>query len=193
VSRDFDTTRSSRSTPSGSAVRRNLKSVVHALAAVSVFATLISLGLWQLDRAQEKHLRAENYVRRLAETRIDLGIWGAAEADELRWRRITMTGRFTAPVLLLDNRIMMGKSGVEVLSPFVLDDGRTVLVNRGWVATEADRRKVPALETPEHRLTLAGHVGPPPVTGLKFNDEADAIEIFSPNISRIQNVDFAAI
>jgi len=167
--------------------------LARALGSAALFFGLISLGLWQLDRAAEKRARSDEYAERFAATPIDIGAWNAYSLDEVRWRRVTASGRFSSPALLLDNRTHSGSVGFEVLAPFILDDGRTVLVDRGWVAADPDRNKLPTLETPEPRLTLSGHIGPPPVTGLKFNAQAETIETLAPGLARLQNVDPAQI
>ncbi len=61
-----------------------------------------------------------------------------------RFRRIAVSGRFEpSRQFLLDNRSHAGKPGYEVLTPFVLDDGQRILVNRGWVPFRGYRDQLP--------------------------------------------------
>ena len=68
-----------------------------------------------------------------------------AVADELRFRRLRVRGSYLpAHQFLLDNRIRDGVAGYEVLTPLALaDDHRRLLVNRGWVPADPDRRVLP--------------------------------------------------
>ena len=155
-----------------------------------VFAGLVRLGFWQLDRATQKRTRHAEYVARQAQPAADLALFAGADEERLRWRSVRAEGRYAGPTFLHDNRPHRGRNGFEVFTPFVVAGGRTVLVNRGWVPAPPERSRYPAIDTPDEPVTVLGHAGPPPVTGIRLNAAAGAVERLAPGIVRIQTVDY---
>jgi len=117
------------------------------LATLLVLPVLVSLGFWQLHRAQEKRLLQAEFDRRLV-----LAIHGYYEPKYQ---------------ILLDNRVEQDQVGYHVLTPFRIEgsDAR-VLVNRGWVALGHSRQELPRIETPEATLNVTGIVTVPDVHGF---------------------------
>jgi len=111
--------------------------IAAALAAVALFA---GLGIWQIQRAHDKRA----LERRLADGDGEVMTRLPADAAGLRahvYARVRLEGRFDGEhQFLLDNRILDGKPGFDVLTPLVLADGRTVLVDRGWIPMGPERR-----------------------------------------------------
>lgn len=57
-----------------------------------------------------------------------------SSAPEAQWRRVTATGRYlTEAQVLARLRVVGGEPAYEVLVPFAVDGGPTVLVDRGYV------------------------------------------------------------
>ena len=132
---------------------------VIALAAVVSF---VRLGFWQLDRLEEKKDR-----NRIIAARSDGPPVDVLEVDlrQGEYQHVTATGRFdTDDEVLIRNRGFSGTIGQHVVTPFVLDDGRAVLVNRGWIGIEDDVPPPPDGELEIEGLLLAtqtrGSVGP---------------------------------
>ncbi|CAN5750564.1 SURF1 family protein [soil metagenome] len=68
-----------------------------------------------------------------------------SSAPDAQWRRVTATGHYLPDIQLLARlRVVDGESAFEVLVPFAVDGGPTVLVDRGYVRPEPGSR-VPAL------------------------------------------------
>ena len=111
------------------------------IAAGIAFLLLIGLGVWQLERLQWKDaLIAERETGSRAAP-IELPA-GGAELGGLDFRHAHATGSFDhAREMLLAARSMNGNPGYHVVTPFKLDDGRTLLVDRGWIPLD---RKDPA-------------------------------------------------
>ena len=151
------------------------------------------LGLWQTQRAAQKQQRFDAYKERRAAPPIDAGMWIDASAETLYWRRLSARGHFLAESYLLDNRIRRGQVGYEVVAPFQLDAGSIVFVNRGWIAGPPRREIVPAIIVPESALSIHGHAGPPPVTGLSISGADDQLEHFAPPVYRLQRVSLATL
>lgn len=108
-------------------------------AAVFAVALFVGLGTWQVQRADERE-RALAAIAAAEDRPAEPLPRGKAALRELTWYRVEIEGRFLAErQFLLDNRTVDGRPGFDVLTPFVLDDGRTVLVDRGW--TPADSRE----------------------------------------------------
>ena len=115
------------------------------------------LGLWQLDRMQTKQELLSNF-----ETAQHLTLEEAI-GSEARFARISATGKFdTRRHILLDNKILAGRPGVHVVTPFTTFTGTTVLVNRGWKPLPADRRSLPDIWTPAVPVGIRGILNRPP-------------------------------
>ena len=60
-----------------------------------------------------------------------------SSAPNEQWRRVTATGHYLPDVQVLARlRVVDGDQAFEVLAPFAVDDGPTVLVDRGYVRPE---------------------------------------------------------
>lgn len=106
-----------------------------SLAALSAIAILLGLGTWQMQRLDWKAaLIAEMQTRGAAEA-IDLP--RDLSAPDLEYRKVRLRGTFLHNgELYLASRTNKGKVGLHVVTPMRLDDGRTILVDRGWVPPE---------------------------------------------------------
>jgi len=139
-----------------------------------VMAGLLSLGSWQLRRADEKRALLAAYAAG-QETRVRLT---ASNAESLpRYQRVTVSGRYEpGRQSLLDNMpSKSGKPGYRVLTPFRLDDGTgLVLVDRGWIATGPDRLTLPDVGVGDGHREIAGILDVLPQPGVRLG-EAGAV------------------
>lgn len=146
-------------------VLRQPRWLLYLLLAVLFGAITFSLGLWQLDRHQGKVERRDlveaNYVpdpRPLVEVLPP----GERLAADREWTRVSARGRYDADrQLLVRNRPQQRVYGYEVLVPLVLDDGRVLVVDRGWVPnapTAAELPDVPA--PPRGQVEVTGWLRP---------------------------------
>ncbi|MGV6806523.1 MAG: SURF1 family protein [bacterium] len=103
----------------------------------------ISLGFWQLDRAEQKEAILLKYEGRLAAEPVDFST--VDHRGDRQYQQVYLNGVVaSAPVLLLDNRVRHGRPGYEVFS-LVRSQKRNVLVNRGWIETGLDRSQLPSV------------------------------------------------
>ncbi len=95
------------------------------------------LSNWQFARNEERARQLE-----LVEQNYDATPTGLADVlapgrslpSDAEWRPVELHGRYLADEqVLVRNRAHGGTSAFEVLVPFRLDDGRVLIVNRGWV------------------------------------------------------------
>lgn len=85
-------------------------------------------------------------------------------------QRVQARGRYdTAHQLLLDGQSHNRRPGYHVWTPLTLDDGGTVLVNRGWVPADADRRVLPEISVPSSKITVRGLWRELPQPGLRLD------------------------
>ena len=154
---------------------------------------LVRLGYWQLDRAHEKELRSASFTARMDAEPVHIDDLIDGDLIDISWRRVSASGLFGRTHLLLDNRTFNGRVGFEVLTPLELRSGKHLLVNRGWIPAGATRATIPDIADPGVTSGISGHLGPPPVTGLKFDDDADEVEVLSDNIMRLQHINIAEL
>jgi len=121
---------------------------------------MVSLGFWQLQRAQEKaHLAAAFEERQQRAPARVSGLWDK-NAESLAYLPVQLIGSFLPDkYFLLDNQVQHGQFGYDVLRILQLSDGGgTVLVNLGWVAGDAARRVLPAVPMVEGTVEISGHI-----------------------------------
>jgi surfeit locus 1 family protein len=106
------------------------------IACAILFAILCGLGAWQLERLQWKLALIARVNGHMTAAPVSLDQIKAMDSDEAQYRRITLTGHFDhaheAYVFTTDE----GAPVYHVLTPFVMGDGRTLMVDRGEVPKE---------------------------------------------------------
>ena len=82
-----------------------------------------------------------------------------SSAPNEQWRRVTATGHYLPDVQVLARlRVVDGDQAFEVLAPFVVDDGPTVLVDRGYVRPEPGSHVPGFPRPPQETVTLTARL-----------------------------------
>ncbi|MCP8900564.1 SURF1 family protein [Gilvimarinus xylanilyticus] len=119
---------------------------------------LIGLGVWQLSRADEKR----GIEAQLAQRQTAAPVTLQSVKKPAAYTRILVEGQFDSDhTWLVDNRQRDGKPGYEVVQPFVLSNGKKVLVNRGWLPAPARREQLPEIKNIVGRNTIFAEVAYP--------------------------------
>jgi surfeit locus 1 family protein len=135
---------------------------------VLMAAVMLRLGVWQLDRAEEKRQILADYEARMAAPPVDLN--AMVPHDDMEYYRVVARGEFdTAHQLLLDNRVHQGVPGYQVLTPYRIGDV-AVLVNRGWVPGTGYRDRLPAIPLDQVPDRIRGRVKIPSEPVFEMTD-----------------------
>jgi surfeit locus 1 family protein len=135
--------------------------LVPALAAVAGIALTLALANWQLNRAHEKEGRAARLEALAKDPPVRLSP-AEVRVQDVEWRQVTVSGRFEPRFgVLLDNRIRRGVAGYHVVMPLEMAGAgggarRYVLVNRGWIAGNPERARLPEVRTPPETVEVTG-------------------------------------
>lgn len=98
------------------------------------FSTCMAAGTWQVKRLQWKETLIATIVDANEHAPITQLPTDAAELEPLQFRKATIKGRWNnAAEFHLAPRYWRDKFGYWIITPFTLNDGRTILVNRGWI------------------------------------------------------------
>lgn len=161
------------------------------LLTILLSALFAGLGRWQIERMYEKEQILEQYQQRQTAPPITELPSAKADLDAWRYQRVQLKGRLLADrQFLLDNQILDGRVGFNVLTPWMLDDGRTVLVDRGWVALGKQREDIPDVRVKTEMGSIVGTIYVP--FGEPFAlGGATVGEVGWPRI--IQYLDFKAL
>jgi surfeit locus 1 family protein len=117
-------------------VNSRIKWWLVTLAAVTGVIATASLGRWQLSRAAQKEALQASMDVRAAQSLLGASdLLKAADLDSLVHQRAALRGTWIAArTVYLDNRQMNAKVGFFVLTPFVLEGGGAIVVQRGRIA-----------------------------------------------------------
>jgi surfeit locus 1 family protein len=136
-------------------------------------AVLLALGQWQLRRLAWK----EAIIAQI-ESRLDAApaaLPGAPDEARDEYRRVSVTGAFAEGELHVLTSMKPHGPGFRIIAPFVTEDGRRILIDRGFV--------------PETEKTAPRAPGAATVTGaLLWPDETDG---FTPEPDIANNFWFA--
>lgn len=148
------------------------------------FPLLLSLGFWQVDRADQKEgiLDAFDHQKNKKHTALNV------HAAELLvdYQSVELSGAYVSErYWLLEGRTQKSVPGYHVLMPFVLSDNNVVIVDRGWLPANPDRSILPKFDTPRLTLNIMGSIQP--VSDIAFVDETENTLVVWPH--RILEVD----
>ena len=150
------------------------RKITALLAAVIAMAITISLGNWQLRRAQEKLALQNAWDEALRQPPKRVVAAEVAEIGANLPQRVRISGRFDYEhEVWLDNRQMDGRSGLFLMTPIRLADGVVVLVNRGFVQRDPrDRLRLPPVARPDGDVTVEGLAVQQPPRVLQLGEDA---------------------
>jgi len=144
----------------------------------------VVLGFWQLDRADQKESRLEQY----AQTPRVLADAGLADRLLSNQELVPVSTNLKVPTssyYLLDNRTRSGVVGYEVVVPVQVGEG-LMLANLGWVKADVDRRVLPAINLPQNEVAGVDAVLSLPDNLLQLSSES---EIQSSWPRRVQTIE----
>lgn len=129
------------------------------------------LAAWQYRRAHEREARiaAVATARQAPATRLD----PKKLADLPPYAHVYAKGHYQVARQSLLTEVTKPRGvqvGAEVLTPLALPSGELLLVNRGWVAADANGHVHVDLAAPAGRVRAVGYLGPLPRPGLPLGD-----------------------
>ena len=132
--------------------------IAGTLAVLIIAAGCVRLGVWQLDRLEQRRVRNAMIEARLQAPVVPVeAVIGDTVGKE--YRRVAVTGALdSARSIVIAARYRRGAPGVHVMTPVRLAGGAVIMLDRGWVpapdAATIDLARVP---TPAH-ATVTGVV-----------------------------------
>lgn len=150
-----------------------------------IFASMIvvfySLGIWQLERADEKKILAKVIKQRLSQANLVINKTSAEliKRTDLAHRTLEIKGKFeTQDQFFVDNKKHNGQAGYHVVTPFKIENTQQrILVNRGWISAGNNRQILPEVTTPSEIISLRGRVSEPVTAKFRpgISQPADAL------------------
>lgn len=123
-------------------------------------AILVTLGTWQLQRLAWKERLIERLAERTSAAPMDLPR-DLSDSEALAYLPVRLTGRFLHDrEMYLVGRSYRGQAGFHVVTPMALEDGRAILVDRGWVPPERKDPETRAEGRGDALVTVEGLLRP---------------------------------
>lgn len=147
--------------------------LIGVLLAVAGMSACAWLGVWQLDRAEQKRALIAAFETGAASVAAagesDLGAWP-------RYQSVELSGSYDPQhQILLDNMPSShGQPGYHVLTALRRQNGEWLLVDRGWIAGGPTREQLPDVAVGGEPRTLRGRLDELPQPGLRLNSVAAA-------------------
>lgn len=130
--------------------------VFSTLVAIALLYTMMSLGFWQLDRAEFKDTLQQKIIERKKLSPVAIAELPASRNNR-RYHPVKFIGEFDAQhSFLLDNITFNRHVGYHVFTPVKVNDSTSILVNRGFVSQGKTRDQLPEIETPDGKIELSG-------------------------------------
>lgn len=108
---------------------------------VAIAGALVSIrmGLWQLDRLEQRRTANDQVLAQIYAPELDLN-QNKASSDlvGMEYRKVVVSGVYDdSQEVLLRNQAWEGRLGYHVLTPLIIDgSNQAVLVERGWIPFE---------------------------------------------------------
>jgi|TARA_B110000263_G_scaffold69513_1_gene60510 surfeit locus 1 family protein len=120
----------------------SLRFFLPSILITATFAFLVSLGFWQLDRADEKR-GIEASIKQANTGSVEL-IMEEGDLLNKEYYEVRLQGKYLSDKqFIYDNQIVNQVSGYYVLTPYALDgQSKAILINRGFIPWNGRRDKL---------------------------------------------------
>jgi surfeit locus 1 family protein len=134
--------------------------LIPTIATLFCLPILILLGVWQIHRAEQKQNILTDYEMHQHAAPISLNQIDTAK--NINYTAVKMTGHFdNTHQFLLDNKFYQHQAGYQVITPFVMENHKTILINRGWISQGPSRAQLPVIPPVKNEITIDGSVSIP--------------------------------
>ena len=114
------------------------KWLLATLLVVAGAALCIRLGIWQLDRLEQRRAFNHQVETMKAMPMLDFNHQVPADVSKMEWRAVKVQGQYDfANQVALRNQYYGNEYGYHLLTP-LLFDGQSVLVDRGWIPAQGN-------------------------------------------------------
>lgn len=129
------------------------------LAVLATLAVLVGLGVWQLERKAWKEGLIQAIVERTAKPSVPLqSLLRGGEELPPEYTRVTVRGRFLNEHEKHLYAPEPAGAGYHVYTPMLLEGGRSVFVNRGWIPEALKNPATRAAQQPQGEVEIIGLV-----------------------------------
>jgi surfeit locus 1 family protein len=108
------------------------------LLVIAATLVMVRLGIWQLDRLEQRRAFNAQVESARAQTMLYLDQGVPNDINGMEWRAVQMTGEYDfANQVAVRNQYYGSEYGYHLLTP-LLSQGTAVLVDRGWIPAEGN-------------------------------------------------------
>ena len=101
-------------------------------------AVCARLGIWQLDRLDQRRAFNTQVETMRATDMLDLNKELPSDIDSMEWRSVAVTGEYDFEnQVVIRNQYNGNQYGYHIITPLLFDGG-TVLVDRGWIPADGN-------------------------------------------------------
>lgn len=112
------------------------------------------LGLWQVDRANQKIEIINNYDSIINNPAVEFKV----ENDFINWQPVYLAGEFTDIILFEDNALLGGKAGFKIYHLFKTTDNSYIFIHRGFIERKIIKNDLPIIDIPEGKKRISGTI-----------------------------------
>lgn len=112
--------------------------LVATLLVLAGTALCIRLGIWQLDRLEQRRAFNSHFTAMRSQPALDLNTEQPGDITEMEWRSVTVTGEYDFEnQIALRNQYYGNQYGYHLMTPLRFD-GAAIFVDRGWIPAEGN-------------------------------------------------------
>ena len=177
----------------------SLRFFLPATLITATFAFLVSLGFWQLDRADEKR-GIEASIKKVNNGKVEL-IVEESSLKNKEYFEVRLQGKYLSDKqFIYDNQIVNQISGYYVLTPYALEgQSKAILINRGFIPWNGRRDKLADIVIGQDAREIKVQISKPikrmelkpSETGIQFPVLIQSIEI--QDMADIARIDFSSV
>ena len=145
---------------------------------------MVYLSLWQFHRLDDRKTFNSEVIERSSQSVVDVSTLDVSDPVAVQWRPAGAKGTYLPDEqVLIVNRSQGGVAGMNVLTPLLLDDGRAIIINRGFIALSG----TPPV-APSGVVTVVGVLRSTEgrTTGQAREASGELAEFFRLDIARLQ-------